>query len=104
MKVTEVVYTAQDQASQTADWIRLKMTLERQGVDVSPTETFEGESKFMNGRAWLMQAEYEQVDADALRVEAFDLEVPSHVLSVNGHPFNIPLTGSNQTRTYRFQL
>lgn len=103
MIVTEVVYAAEDQALLTADYIRLKLFLEKNGVDMKWT-TFEGESKFMNGTAWLMKAEYERVEADAIRVEAFDLEVDSHHLLVNGHKFTIPLTGIQQTREYRFLL
>jgi hypothetical protein len=103
MRVSEVVYTAADQALLTSDSIRLKLTLEKNGVDMK-SETFEGESRYMNGKVWLMQAEYEQVEADTLRVEAFNLDVDSHFLTVGDKQFKIPLTGTNETRTYRFSL
>lgn len=104
MRVSEVVYTAEDQALIVSDAIRLKLTLENHGVD-QRSETFEGESKYMNGKAWLMSAGYDQVEADTLRVEAFNLDVGSHFLTVNGgQPIYIPLTGTNETRTYRFPL
>lgn len=103
MIVSEVQYIAEDQAALVADYIRLKLTLEKNGVDMK-WETFDGESKYMSGRAWLMQAEYERVNADAIRVEAFDLEVPTHIIIVNGRRFEIPLTGAQQTRVYRFPL
>lgn len=103
MIVSEVVYTSEEQAHLTANYIRLKLNLEKNGVDLK-WETFEGESNHMSGRAWLMQAEYERVEADTLRVEAFNLEVDRHILSVNGSRFEVPLTGSNQTRLYRFPL
>ena len=103
MRVSEVVYHASDQAALTANYIRLKMTLLNQGVEMK-AKTFEGESKYLDKSAWLMQNEYEQVEADELSVEAFNLEVPTHSLSVNGRMFDIPLTGSNTTRTYTFRL
>ena len=103
MIVREVVYHSEDQAALVSNYIRLKLTLEKNGIPLK-WETFEGESKYMDGTAWLMQAEYERVDADTLTVEAFNLEVDSHILTVDGQRFQVPLTGSNQTRMYRFQL
>jgi len=103
MIVSEVVYVAEDQAALTADYLRLKLYLEKSGVD-QKWETFDGESKYMTGRAWLMQAEFERVNADTLRVEAFDLEVPNHYLIVNGRKIQIPLTGPGMTQIFRFPL
>ena len=103
MIVREVMYRPEGQAAMVSNFIRLKLTLEKGGVPLK-WETFEGDSKFMDGRSWLMQAEYERVDADTLTVEAFNLEVDSHILSVDGQRFQVPLTGSNQTRMYRFPL
>jgi len=103
MIVSEVVYVPEDQAAAVSNYIRLKLWLEKNGVELK-SETFEGESKFMKGRAWLMQAEYERVEADTLRVEAFNLEVPTHTLLVDGRRFEVPLTGANRTQTFRFQL
>jgi len=101
--VTEVVYQPEGQAAIVADYIRLKMWLEKQGVDMK-WETFEGESKFMKETAWQMEAEFERVDADVIRVEAFDLEIPEHTLIINGRRIPIPLTGPGQTQVFRFAL
>lgn len=100
MIVTEVDYVATDEAAKTSDSIRLKLYLEKAGVDQS-WDTLEGESQYLNGQAWLMHG---GVDADAIRVEAFNLDVDNQFIIVNGQQFLIPLTGSNQTQTYRFQL
>lgn len=103
MIVTEVVYVPEEQAAAVSDFIRLKMWLEKGGVD-QKSDTFEGDSKYMKDKAWLMMAEFERVEADTLRVEAFNLEVPVHTLLVNGRRFEIPLTGANLTQTFRFGL
>lgn len=91
----------------TGDYIRLKMTLEKGGVAMN-WETFDGESKTMAERAWLVSHGYRAgagIDADSLLVEAFDLELDSHFLIVNGKKaIPIPITGSLQTKTYRFRL
>lgn len=103
MIVSEVVYVPEDQAAAVSNYIRLKLWLEKDGVE-QKSETFEGDSKYMKRTSWLMMAEYERVDADTLRVEAFNLEVPVHTLVVDGRRFEIPLTGSNRTQTFRFPL
>jgi hypothetical protein len=100
MLVTSVTYAAEDEAARTSDSIRLKLYLEKAGVDQKWT-TLEGDSQFLNGQAWLIR---DGVEADAIRVEAFNLDVPSHHLVVNGRSLDIPLTGSNNTLTYRFSL
>lgn len=106
MKVSKIVYLAEDDAKLTADYIRLKLTLVRNGVDQRWTD-FDGDSKTMNERTWSVAHGYdagEGVEADALRVEAFDLEIDSHILDVNGRRFRIPLTGALKTATYSFRL
>lgn len=106
MKVSTVVYLAEDQAKLTSDYIRLKLTLVKNGVDMDWT-TMDGDSKTMNNRAWMVAHGYragEGIEADELRVEAFDVEVNSHILEVNGRRFRVPLTGALKTATYRFRL
>jgi len=106
LKVSQVIYLARDEAAKTADWIRLKMTLLKGGVKQDWT-TFDGDSKTMNLREWMVAHGYragEGIDADELRVEAFDLEINTHILSVNGHEIVIPLTGALKTETYSFRL
>lgn len=100
MLVTEVVYQAEDEASRVSDFIRLKLTLEKAGVDQKWT-TIEGNSQYLNGQPWLLT---EGVQADTLRVEAFNLDVANHYVIVDGQKFQVPLTGSNLTQTYRFPL
>ncbi len=106
MKVSKVIYLAEDQAKLTADYIRLKLTLVKAGVDMDWT-TFDGDSKTMNQRTWDVAHGYragEGIEADELRVEAFDLEIDSHILEVNGRRFRVPLTGALKTATYSFRL
>ncbi|GAJ14960.1 unnamed protein product [marine sediment metagenome] len=106
MKVSKVVYLAEGPAKLSADYIRLKMTLVRAGVDQDWTE-FDGDSKTMNMREWIV-AHGERagagIEADTLRVEAFDLEIDSHILEVDGKRILLPLTGALKTATYTFPL
>lgn len=106
MKVSKVVYRAEDQAKMTADYIRLKLTLVRGGVDQDWTD-FDGDSKTMTGRTWDVAHGYRAgagIEADELRVEAFDVEINTHVLDVDGRRIVVPLTGALSTATYRFRL
>jgi len=106
MLVKEVVYVAEGAAKLTSDYIRLKMTLVRGGVDQDWT-TFDGESKTMTERSWMVAHGYragEGIEADELRVEAFDVEIDSHFLFVNDKKIYIPKTGALNTRTYKFPL
>jgi len=106
LRVSKIVYLAEDQAKLTSDYIRLKLWLVKNGVDQDWTE-FDGDSKTMNQRTWDVAHGYragEGIEADELRVEAFDLEVNTHVLEVNGHRIGIPLTGALRTATYSFRL
>jgi len=100
MLVTEVVYEAEDEAAKVSDFIRLKLYLEKADVDQKWT-TLEGDSQYLNGQSWLMVT---GVDADTIRVEAFNLDVGNHYIVVNGQKYLVPQTGSNQTGTFRFQL
>lgn len=106
MRVKEVIYVAKDQAALTADYIRLKLTLVKDGVDMDWT-TLDGESNTMNQRVWSVAhggRAGEGIEADEIRVEAFDLEVDSHYLNINGHEIYIPKTGVLNTQTYSFPL
>lgn len=106
MKVSKVVYVAEGEAAEAADYIRLKLYLVRQGVDQRWT-TMEGDSKTMSDNTWSVAHGYdagEGIEADELRVEAFDVEINSHVLLVNGKRIVVPLTGALKTETYRFPL
>lgn len=106
MKVSKIVYLAEDQAKLTADYIRLKLYLVKDGVDMDWT-TMDGDSKTMNERTWSVahgDRAGEGIEADELRVEAFDLEVDSHILEVDGRRFTVPLTGALKTATYSFRL
>lgn len=106
MKVSKVIYRAEDEAALVADYIRLKLTLVRGGVDMRWTD-FDGDSKTMDEREWSVAHGYdagEGVEADELRVEAFDVEINSHILEVDGRRFRIPLTGALNKATYRFPL
>lgn len=106
MKVSKVVYRAEGPAALTADYIRLKLTLVKGGVDQDWTD-FDGDSKTMNERTWDVAHGYRAgagIEADQLRVEAFDLEINSHVLDVDGRRIVVPLTGALRTATYRFPL
>lgn len=106
MLVKEVVYLAENQAALTADYIRLKMTLMKGGVPMD-WNTFDGESKTMTERTWLVshsERAGEGIEADELQVEAFDLEIDSHYLLVNDKKIYIPKTGSLNTKTYKFAL
>ena len=106
MKVSKITYLAEDQAKLTSDYIRLKLYLVKGGVDQDWTE-FDGDSKTMNARVWSVahgERAGEGIEADELRVEAFDLEVNTHVLEVNGNRIGIPLTGALRTATYSFRL
>ena len=106
MKISKVTYLAEGDAARTSDYIRLKMTLVKGGVDMDWTD-FDGDSKTMNAREWIVAHGYRAgagIEADQLRVEAFDLEVNSHILQVNGKRFLVPLTGALKTATYRFPL
>ena len=105
MFVNTIEYQARDQASLTGDYIRLKMTLMKNGVAQTNEEVFDGQSDTMNKRAWLLShLRGQPVDADTLKVEAYDLELPNHVLVVDGREIVIPLTGQLQTRIYTFPL
>lgn len=106
MKVSKVIYRAEDEAARVSDYIRLKLWLVKGGVDQRWT-TWDGDSKTMDERTWSVAHGYdagEGLDADELRVEAFDLEVNSHILEVNDRRFRVPLTGALKTATYRFPL
>lgn len=106
MKVSKIVYKAEDEAKLTADYIRLKLYLMKGGVDQRWTD-FDGDSKTMNNHTWSVAHGYDAgagVEADALRVEAFDLEINSHILEVDGHRIRVPLTGALKTATYQFPL
>jgi len=106
LKVSKVIYLAEDDAKRSADYIRLKLWLLKNGVEQDWTE-FDGDSKTMDGRTWMVAHGYragEGIEADELRVEAFDLEVNTHILEVNGHRIGIPLTGALKTATYSFPL
>jgi len=106
LKVSKVVYLAEDAAKLTSDYIRLKLALVKAGVDMDWTE-FDGDSKTMNQRTWDVahgDRAGAGIEADELRVEAFDVEINSHILSVNGHRIRIPLTGALKTATYSFRL
>jgi hypothetical protein len=100
MLVTEVVYAAEDEAARVSDSIRLKLYLEKGGVDQKWT-TLEGDSQYLNGQSWLLT---EGVEADTIRVEAFNLDVGNHFIIVDGQKFHLPQTGTNETGTYRFPL
>ena len=106
MKVSKIVYLAEDQAKLSADYIRLKLYLVKGGVDQDWT-SFDGDSKTMNLREWIVAHGYRAgagIEADELRVEAFDLEVNTHILDVNGRRIIVPLTGDLKTATYSFPL
>ena len=106
MKVSKVVYLAEGAAKLTSDYIRLTMTLVRGGVDQRWT-TFDGDSKTMHQREWSVAHGYDAgagIEADMLRVEAFDLEVDTHILEVDGKRIVVPLTGALKTATYTFPL
>ncbi|GAJ00469.1 unnamed protein product [marine sediment metagenome] len=106
MKVSKVVYLAEGPAKLSADYIRLKMTLVKGGVDQDWTD-FDGDSKTMNERTWSVahgDRAGAGIEADQLRVEAFDLEIDSHILEVDGKRILVPLTGALKTATYRFPL
>jgi len=106
LKVSKVTYLAEGDAALTSDYIRLKMTLVKGGVDQDWTD-FDGDSKTMNLREWIVAHGYRAgagIEADMLRVEAFDLEINSHILEVDGKRIFVPLTGALKTATYRFPL
>lgn len=106
MKVSKVVYLAEDEAALVSDYVRLKLTLVKGGVDMDWT-TFDGDSKTMHDRTWNVAHGFRAgagIEADELRVEAFDVEVNSHILEVDGRRFRIPLTGALRTATFRFGL
>ena len=106
LKVSKIVYVAENEAKLSADYIRLKLFLVKNGVDQDWTE-FDGDSKTMSGRTWLVahgERAGEGIEADELRVEAFDLEVNTHILEVNGLRIGIPLTGALRTVTHSFRL
>lgn len=106
MKVSKVIYRAEGEAARVSDYIRLKMWLLKGGVK-QRWETWDGDSKTMDERTWSVAHGYdagEGLEADELLVEAFDLEVNSHILEVNGRRFLVPLTGALKTNTYSFRL
>ena len=99
MRISRITYKAEGTASRHDDGIILTVSLLRKGELVASVD-FSGASDKLNGSFH----DIEPVTADKLQINAFDVEIESHYIQVDGLQFPIPLTGNEKRLIYEYDL
>jgi len=99
MIVNEIMYLVKDEAAIVNEGFKYNISLLKNDIIVWSDEIFGG-SREMNG--WTI--EVPSIEADKVKVVAYDIEIDSHFIVINNVEFRIPKSKDNETIEYEFSL